>query len=31
MMTAFLLWTMTTLFGTALFGLPALHFLTRGR
>lgn len=31
MLTALALWTLTTLLGTALFGLPLLHHLTRGR
>lgn len=29
MLTALTLWTLTTLLGTALFGLPALHHLDR--
>lgn len=31
MLTTFALWSLTTLLGTALFGLPALNHLTRGR
>jgi len=31
MLTALILWTMTTLLGTVLFGLPILHKLTSGR
>lgn len=31
MLTALILWTMTTLLGTVLIGLPVLHKLTSGR
>jgi hypothetical protein len=29
MLTTLTLWTMVTLLGTTLFGLPALHFVDR--